>query len=232
MKCYKIAITTAALALSTNVLSATLITFDDAIEGSTTYSFDSNNNGSNDVVFSTTDSSGFNVVGPGPAQAYINEPGLEGSTLLNPDLRVDFLSGATGSMNFSFAVSEFNDFDPSIPPPLDAWGNLKVYDVNDNLLASVSEQAIFTPMDINDPINNPFGAPESIFAEGIINLAFSGEASYALLDFNTSDMGGQRYIIDNFEGTFGAVSSVPIPSAVWLFGSGLLGLVGIARRNK
>jgi hypothetical protein len=28
------------------------------------------------------------------------------------------------------------------------------------------------------------------------------------------------------------VSAVPIPAAVWLFGSGLLGLVGIARRKK
>ncbi|MGV7235663.1 MAG: VPLPA-CTERM sorting domain-containing protein [Nitrosomonadaceae bacterium] len=28
------------------------------------------------------------------------------------------------------------------------------------------------------------------------------------------------------------VSSVPIPAAVWLFGSGLLGLVGMARRKK
>jgi len=28
------------------------------------------------------------------------------------------------------------------------------------------------------------------------------------------------------------VSSVPVPSAVWLFGSGLMGLVGMARRKK
>jgi hypothetical protein len=28
------------------------------------------------------------------------------------------------------------------------------------------------------------------------------------------------------------VSSVPVPAAVWLFGSGLLGLVGVARRKK
>jgi hypothetical protein len=29
-----------------------------------------------------------------------------------------------------------------------------------------------------------------------------------------------------------APSAVPVPAAVWLFGSGLLGLVGVARRRK
>ncbi len=38
---------------------------------------------------------------------------------------------------------------------------------------------------------------------------------------------GGGYYIDNV-----SISSVPIPAAVWLFGSGLLGLVGIARRKK
>jgi len=27
------------------------------------------------------------------------------------------------------------------------------------------------------------------------------------------------------------ISSVPVPAAVWLFGSGLLGLIGVARRK-
>jgi len=45
-------------------------------------------------------------------------------------------------------------------------------------------------------------------------------------------------IFDEFIGSafgefnFAAASPVPIPPAVWLFGSGLLGLVGIARRKK
>jgi hypothetical protein len=34
----------------------------------------------------------------------------------------------------------------------------------------------------------------------------------------------------NFDATFN-VNTVPIPAAVWLFGSGLLGLVGVARRK-
>ncbi len=35
----------------------------------------------------------------------------------------------------------------------------------------------------------------------------------------------------HLEGTVGAASVIPVPAAVWLFGSGLLGLVGVARRK-
>jgi hypothetical protein len=43
-----------------------------------------------------------------------------------------------------------------------------------------------------------------------------------LLDWNLSADGSLTY----------GVSAVPVPAAVWLFGSGLLGLVGVARRRK
>ena len=45
---------------------------------------------------------------------------------------------------------------------------------------------------------------------------------------DSSDFPGVAYKI-HLEGSVGAV---PVPAAVWLFGSGLLGLVGIARRKK
>lgn len=32
--------------------------------------------------------------------------------------------------------------------------------------------------------------------------------------------------------TAGTIGAIPVPAAVWLFGSGLLGLIGIARRGK
>ena len=38
--------------------------------------------------------------------------------------------------------------------------------------------------------------------------------------------------LGNFDGLTYATSIVPVPAAVWLFGSGLIGLIGIARRKK
>ena len=36
-----------------------------------------------------------------------------------------------------------------------------------------------------------------------------------------------------YNATFGGTATVvPVPAAVWLLGSGLLGLVGVARRKK
>jgi hypothetical protein len=34
------------------------------------------------------------------------------------------------------------------------------------------------------------------------------------------------------DGSFADFTVVPVPAAVWLFGSGLLGLIGISRRKK
>ena len=48
--------------------------------------------------------------------------------------------------------------------------------------------------------------------------AFS--AQWVLEGCLTTSVGGQ------------CASPVPVPAAVWLFGSGLLGLVGVARRRK
>jgi len=42
----------------------------------------------------------------------------------------------------------------------------------------------------------------------------------------------ETWAIDNVEVVLGGVSAVPVPAAAWLFGSGLIGLVGFARRKK
>jgi len=194
---------------------AVVLTFDDAITGATSYAFDGDGDSIDDVIFSTIDPSGFNTVGPGTNMTYINEPGLEGSTIY--DLRVDFLIGAEGSLQFGFALDDFTE-------TLDTWTSFEVYDAVGNLLASDFELGLYTLPDGTNP---------SSFPEGMINVSFLGTASYALFDFNNHATGGQRYIIDNFEGTFGSTEvDVPEPTILVLLSLGLVGIVAARRKVR
>lgn len=48
-----------------------------------------------------------------------------------------------------------------------------------------------------------------------------------LYDFRTITLEGYGWALMD-----GDVGAVPIPSAIWLFGSGLIGLIGISKRKK
>lgn len=73
------------------------------------------------------------------------------------------------------------------------------------------------------------------FADGIAALSWDGVygSAYSLWysaimpDSQPSGFGGMRYVL-HLEGI---VSAVPVPAAAWLFGSGLLGLLGVVRRK-
>lgn len=66
-------------------------------------------------------------------------------------------------------------------------------------------------------------------------LAFSFDFT---ADAGTSLLISGSYTDSNFldaaisSSTLASVSAVPVPAAVWLFGSGLIGLVGLAKRRK
>ena len=51
-------------------------------------------------------------------------------------------------------------------------------------------------------------------------------------DFTVLDPKRFRYTLDGTAFMLPEDLVIPIPSAVWLFGSGLIGLIGVARRNK
>lgn len=55
------------------------------------------------------------------------------------------------------------------------------------------------------------------------------QADYAMFYIEDTDSTGTTYLATGF---LTSVTVVPIPPAVWLFGSGLIGLIGIARRKK
>ena len=170
---------------------AVTLNFNDAIVGQTTYSFDADSDGIFDAVFSTTDPAGFNTLGPGPNQIYIDEPGLEGTSQLNPDLRVDFPKKAVGSITFGFALNSASTPGGS--------ASFKLFDSSNNLLSDVNVPGARFVLP---------GGGTSAFPEGQVSTSFSGEASYGLFDFDT-EFG--RNIIDNFQGTFGSIERAPAP---------------------
>jgi len=209
---------TTILFLGSNAVQGAKLTFDDLITGQTSYGFDGDADSIDDVIFSTVDPAGFNTIGPGPNMTYINEPGLEGTALLATDLRVDFTFGAAASLKFGFALDSFGD-DKTAGYP---YAEFKVYDTGDTLIASQKVDGYYTAID----------GGFSTYPEGEISVTFSGLAAYATFDFQ-SDYG--RFIIDNFEGTFGSTEDPPIHttpdggSCLMLYGLAFLGL-GTVRR--
>ena len=77
--------------------------------------------------------------------------------------------------------------------------------------------------------NTGGSAPGDLFTQALMGITWGSVNSNAVTEIQFAVNGVQNLdsIIDNF-----SASVVPVPAAVWLFGSGLLGLIGIARRKK
>jgi hypothetical protein len=210
-KCLFMAIVSSASFVVVQPVNAAIINFSQVVEGQTSFEFDGDGDGVNDVVFSTSDPLGFRTVGPGANQVFINEPGLEGTSLLNPDLRVDFLKGAAGSLRFGFALNSFAE-------GAETFTVFNLFNSSGALLASAQKPGILGT---------------STFPEGQIQVDFAGIAAYGTFDFN-SQRG--RYIIDNFEGIFGStedVDSAAIPEPLTMLGAGAaIAMGGLLRRAK
>jgi len=66
---------------------------------------------------------------------------------------------------------------------------------------------------------------------GVLNLSGTGVLSGNGFDATNVDWSFSSQSETSYSMTVTSVGVVPLPAAVWLFGSGLLGLVGIARRK-
>ena len=94
---------------------------------------------------------------------------------------------------------------------------------------------------VNSATDAPLGSGAwgSGFSDGIASFVWSGvygdtytldyTARFPSAEFSGS-FGDVGYYL-HLEGTVQAASAVPVPAAAWLFSSGLLGLVGIAKRK-
>ena len=108
-------------------------------------------------------------------------------------------------------------------------------DCEDNELGYMYMYNLGTITDANKSGTHTIG---DVTLTGIQNFYWSGTRGGPVHYWTTSYTDGVqlRYTSDyNYYGwavRAGDVGAVPIPAALWLFGSGLLGLVGIARRKK
>ena len=77
------------------------------------------------------------------------------------------------------------------------------------------------------------GLDLSLLGMAALGLAYGNDVGQIFGGARLIDGSRTAYVLDtgDFSGLVG-VSSVPVPAAVWLFSSGLIGLAGLARRKK
>ena len=210
LKRFVLSVSAMLVLLSAHSASAQTIDFESLVGGQSLFGIDVNADGRTDVQFSTTAAGGFNTVGPNPDdQLFATGVVLETSSTSDPDIRVDFLGGATDSIRMGFVIGGFVD-------DLDQGLQVEVFD---QLGVSLSSEFRAGELLTND---TPLGL--SMFPEGLISVSFDGVASYALLDATAV---GTRFVIDDFSGTF-APAAIPEPSGG--IGLALLGLL-VRRRT-
>lgn len=137
---------------------------------------------------------------------------------------VDFITGV-GSDIYGFNPAEF-DFFPA------EENSAAIIQLNNTLnlagtvpvgAGSIGSDQYFVPaIEFNFPL-----PPIDIWG------AFGAENLLGLWDAcETNCLSGITAMRPGDVHTFAKFSAVPVPAAVWLFGSGLLGLIGVARRKK
>jgi hypothetical protein len=171
------------------------------------------------------------LMGPAPAVAMPLTWTLQGVTFSDGGI-------ATGAFTYDAASGSVLDWDISI-----SGGDLNTFPLFVYTPATVQDVGIFT------------AGPGLSLQFFVDSFAVGGTPDSRLLSLTTdgplTDAGGAVSLltqVDTPDGFFesvecyncnpyrlivgGTLNAVPVPAAMWLFGSGLLGLVGIARRKK
>lgn len=101
---------------------------------------------------------------------------------------------------------------------------------NDNLLDSLSYEGVLFPLTEGDQL--------LVIDNAIDNFSISRIANGIDTNNNANDFQlgcvtpGTINIAGTGDCSYADINAVPVPAAAWLFGSGLLGLVGIARKKQ
>ena len=129
-----------------------------------------------------------------------------------------------------------------LPPPganatgfaiqLDLVGNLDAFDGGITISLYDASQAGSTPFaPIGNILGSVSGGISSPNIAGFIGVGPIPSGPYSVI---VSGLIDENYINNDTLAVFGDVqfTAVPVPAAAWLFGSGLVGLAGIARKRR
>ena len=125
-----------------------------------------------------------------------------------PNSGLDFLTTATEIFNGGYAGGTFTS---------NNTGSIAVHDCHDVAgHPPACGYVTFSPPAPATPFDSAFGSVTA--AGGVLTQAFTSNGVQTT----------NAYTLSNFV----AAPAVPVPAAAWLFGSGLLGLAGTARRRR
>lgn len=179
--------------------------------------------------------SGWDVTATGDGAAFLNDSGDATATgsvsVVSPAVSLNILDSITQTSNSSgtatdgFAATDaLTDLDISVD---NFSGQALTFSFEWSVVLEASatgDASADASVDFLDDV----GAVDilEIVNENTADINTGGSFEFTLLNAESN-------LIAGFVDTFGEASAViPVPAAVWLFGSGLLGLVGVARRRQ
>jgi len=150
-------------------------------------------------------------------------------------------SGNSWGLEVGNLFTASGQFDDSIFT-LDIDGSTKIFDFTsstNNMTISFGSTVYTDEMDVFDGANmflTASGAFDGIsYLSDSVNPEFESTGFVGgPFDVTGTDYAGDyaRYVDGTWDsGSYTQVAAVPVPAAIWLFGSGLLGLAGIGRRK-
>ena len=138
---------------------------------------------------------------------------VSGSSLNQPVAKVDTMFGALNGLSTHDSVTNGSSLTTSATSAAlqNATVNGSLIDINGSVLGNVGDTLAYLQMTETGVDNGRGGFNVTGFSYDIL-----GTFSFA----------------ENGELSWNQAAPIPVPAAVWLFGSALVGLIGVGRRNK